>query len=175
MTQERIAALSIGSNLGDRMGYLSAALEALRSTDGVRVEEVSPVYETAPVGTEGDPPYLNAVVLVVTALTPRQLIALTEEIEDVNGRVRVTRWGPRTLDIDILAIGEQTSDDPVVLLPHPRAHLRAFVLVPWADVAPDAEVPGHGPVAQLLAAMPPAHVAAVRAGLVGALVAGGCR
>jgi 2-amino-4-hydroxy-6-hydroxymethyldihydropteridine diphosphokinase len=169
MTAERTAALSVGSNLGDRRSYLEAAVAGLAAAEGVRVLAVSPVYETAPVGTSGHPAYLNAVVLVATALAPRELLAAAQAIEQANGRVRVERWGPRTLDIDVLAMGSEVSDDPVVLLPHPRAHERAFVLVPWADVDPGATVPGRGAVRDLLDALPAAEVAGVRAGRAGTL------
>lgn len=170
--QERTAALALGSNLGDRMAYLTEAVTALRRVPGLRVEAVSPVYQTAPVGTSGHPAYLNAVVLVTTSLDPRGLIAATQAVEDAYGRVRVEKWGPRTLDIDVLAVGEEVSEDPVVLLPHPLAHTRAFVLVPWADVAPETYVPGRGRVVDLLAALPVDEVAEVRRGLVGALAEG---
>lgn len=164
-----VAALALGSNLGDRMDYLRAAVDALRRAEGVRVDEVSSVYETAPVGTSGQPEYLNAVVLVTTDLTPRELITLTQHIENVNGRVRLERWGPRTLDVDVLTVGEEISDDPVILLPHPRAHDRAFVLLPWSEIDPEGCVPGHGRVRDLLAALPVEDVEAVRAHRVGTL------
>ena len=166
---ERVAAVALGSNLGDRLGYLRAAVDGLSTALGMRVARLSSIYETEPVGTSGQPAYLNAVVLVVTSLQPRELIATTQAIEDQNGRVRVEHWGPRTLDIDVLAVGDVVSNDPVVLLPHPLAHTRAFVLVPWAEIAPEAYVPGLGRVSDLVAALPEEEVAAVRDRRVGDL------
>jgi 2-amino-4-hydroxy-6-hydroxymethyldihydropteridine diphosphokinase len=111
---------------------------------------ISPVYQTAPVGGPAQPDYLNAVLAVRTALDPRALLAATQGIEADFGRVRAERFGPRTLDIDIISYDGEVSDDPVLTLPHPRAHERAFVLAPWHDVDPAASLPGRGPVAALL-------------------------
>ena len=143
------AVLSLGSNLGDRLAYLQLAVDGL----GPRVRAVSPVYETEPWGVpEGSQPsYFNAVVVVKTTLPPSSLLERAHAIEEAFERTRDTRWGPRTLDVDIVAYQGVVSDDPALTLPHPRAHERAFVLVPWHDVEPGAEVPGHGPVAELLA------------------------
>jgi 2-amino-4-hydroxy-6-hydroxymethyldihydropteridine diphosphokinase len=112
---------------------------------------VSPVYETAPVGGPDQPDYLNAVLLIETGLAPRDLLAATQRIEADFGRVRAERFGPRTLDIDIISFDGDVSDDPVLTLPHPRAHERAFVLAPWHDLDPAASLPGRGAVAALLA------------------------
>ncbi len=114
---------------------------------------VSPVYETVPVGGPPQPDYLNAVLLARTTLPSRTLLGYLHEIEAAYRRVREVRWGPRTLDIDIIAVDGEASTDPELTLPHPRAHERAFVLAPWHDVDPGAVLPGHGPVAALLAAM----------------------
>jgi 2-amino-4-hydroxy-6-hydroxymethyldihydropteridine diphosphokinase len=112
---------------------------------------VSPVYETVPVGGPAQPDYLNAIVLADAARPARELLDRLHEIEAAFDRVRMVRWGPRTLDIDVIDFGGERSDDPELTLPHPRAHERAFVLGPWRDVDPDAALPGRGPVAELLA------------------------
>ncbi len=144
------AVLALGSNLGDRVATLRGAVEALRETGDVDVVAVSRVVETDPVGGPEQDVYLNAVVLVRTALEPEALLAVCQRIEADFDRVREVRWGPRTLDVDVIAIDGVVSDDPVLTLPHPRAHERGFVLVPWLDVDPDAVVPGHGRVADVL-------------------------
>jgi 2-amino-4-hydroxy-6-hydroxymethyldihydropteridine diphosphokinase len=114
---------------------------------------VSPVYETAPVGGPAQPDYLNAVLIVQTSLRPRQLLEAAHRIEADFGRIRDERFGPRTLDIDIISYAGQLSSDPVLTLPHPRAHERAFVLAPWHDVDPQAGLPGQGAVGDLLAGL----------------------
>ncbi len=158
----RRVAFALGANLGDRAAALQAAVEALCSTPGVDGVAVSPVYDTDPVGGPRDQPgYLNAVLLADSALPAADLLARAHVIEQEQGRVRAERWGPRTLDVDLLAVGAETCDAPELVLPHPRAHLRAFVLVPWSDVDPGFELPGLGTVAALLAALP----AGVRAGV----------
>ncbi len=146
------AVVSIGSNLGNRTETLQGAIDALEETPGVRIKAVSPVYETEPWGVEpgSQPSYLNAVVLLKTTLPPGSLLERAHAIEEAFARTRDERWAPRTLDVDIVAYQDVVSDDPALTLPHPRAHERAFVLAPWHDVDPDAEVPGHGPVADLL-------------------------
>ena len=143
--------LALGSNLGDRQDILQGAVDAIVGLPGVRVTAVSPVYETVPVGGPAQPDYLNAIVLADVARPARELLDRLHEIEAAFDRVRVVRWGPRTLDIDVVDFGGERSDDPELTLPHPRAHERAFVLGPWRDVDPDAALPGHGPVAELLA------------------------
>jgi 2-amino-4-hydroxy-6-hydroxymethyldihydropteridine diphosphokinase len=143
--------IALGSNLGDRQDILQGAVDAIVGLPGVRVTAVSPVYETAPVGGPAQPDYLNAVVLAATTLPARDLLDRLHEVEAAFDRVRLVRWGPRTLDLDIIVFGAERSDNPELTLPHPRAHERAFVLAPWRDVDPDAALPGHGPVAELLA------------------------
>ncbi|GAA0385341.1 2-amino-4-hydroxy-6-hydroxymethyldihydropteridine diphosphokinase [Streptomyces luteireticuli] len=149
------AVLSLGSNLGNRLETLQGAVDALEDTPGVRVKAVSPVYETEPWGVEpgSQPAYFNAVVLVRTTLPPASLLERGHAIEEAFERVRDERWGPRTIDVDIVTYQDVVSDDPRLTLPHPRAHERAFVLVPWYDVDPEAVVPGRGPVAELLAGL----------------------
>ncbi|MGW3159689.1 2-amino-4-hydroxy-6-hydroxymethyldihydropteridine diphosphokinase [Streptomyces sp. NPDC001089] len=147
------AVLSLGSNLGNRLETLQGAVDALEDTPGVRVKAVSPVYETEPWGVEpgSQPSYLNAVVVLRTTLPPSSLLERAHAVEEAFDRVRDERWGARTIDVDIVAYADVVSDDPVLTLPHPHAHERAFVLAPWHDVDPEAQLPGHGPVGQLLA------------------------
>ena len=134
-------ALALGSNMGDSAAILQGAVDDLASVDGISVIAVSRAYETDPVGGPEQDAYLNAVALVVTDLDPWELLAVTQSIEQHWHRVREVRWGPRTLDIDILAVGEETVDSDDLVIPHPRAHERAFVLVPWLDVDPEAPDP----------------------------------
>ena len=133
------AFLGLGSNLGDRRAHLRAAVAALPD-----VVAVSDVYETDPVGGPDQDPYLNLVVELDTALTPRQLLDLAHELEAAAARVRTVRWGPRTLDVDVLLVGDLTVDDPDLVVPHPRMFERAFVLIPLSDLAPEL-VPGGRP------------------------------
>jgi 2-amino-4-hydroxy-6-hydroxymethyldihydropteridine diphosphokinase len=140
---------ALGSNLGDRLACLQGGVDALTADQQVMATAVSGVYETRPVGGPDQPDYLNAVLIAVSALPPRALLDRCQAAERASGRVRSVRWGPRTLDIDLITYEAQTSDDPALTLPHPRAHERAFVLVPWLDADPDAELPGFGPVADL--------------------------
>ena len=148
--------LAVGSNLGDRLGTLQGCVQAIGGLPDTDVLTISPVYETAPVGGPAQPDYLNAVLIVSTALPPLDLLAATQRIEAEFGRVRpqgAERFRPRTLDIDVISYAELVSDDPVLTLPHPRAHERAFVLAPWHDVDAGASLPGRGPVAGLLAGL----------------------
>lgn len=149
----RRAVLALGSNQGDRMATLQGAVEALAGTPGLTVVAVSPVYETDPVGGPEQPDYLNAVVLVEGDLAPRALLERSLTVEAAFARTRDVRWGPRTLDVDVVAVGDLRVAEPDLLLPHPRAAERAFVLVPWLDVDPDAALPGAGRVADLLAGL----------------------
>jgi 2-amino-4-hydroxy-6-hydroxymethyldihydropteridine diphosphokinase len=158
------AVLSLGSNLGDRIDHLRSAVDALSRT----VLAVSRVYETPPWGDPDQPSYLNAAVLVEDpAATAREWLARVHALERAAGRVRdpQRRFGPRTLDVDVIAVWTDEgvpvlSDDPELTLPHPRAHLRAFVLRPWLDIQPSAQLPGHGWPADLLRAEPVAADAA---------------
>ncbi|GAA0961893.1 2-amino-4-hydroxy-6-hydroxymethyldihydropteridine diphosphokinase [Actinocorallia libanotica] len=144
--------LSLGSNLGDRLENLQDAVDALFDAPGLTFLALSPVYETAPWGGVEQDDFLNVVVIAETLLTPETLLERSQSIEESLRRERVVRWGPRTLDIDIVQFGELVSDAPELTLPHPRAHERAFVLVPWALLEPDAVLTGHGRVADLAAA-----------------------
>lgn len=155
--------LSLGANLGDRAATLRTALEAL-AEDGPLAH--SGLYETPPWGPVEQPPYLNCVALVEGDRDARGWLARAHELEQAAGRTREVRWGARTLDVDVVTVqGDDgapvVSDDPELTLPHPRAHERAFVLVPWLAVDADAAVPGRGRVEALLPALDPADVAAV--------------
>src|SRR5947208_12048873 len=139
-----------------RAALLHPCVRALRALRPPDVRAASPVYATAPVGGPAQPDYLNAVLVIETGLAPRDLLAATQRIEADFGRVRVEgseRFGPRTLDIDIISFAGEVGDDPVLTLPHPRAHERAFVLAPWHDLDPAASLPGRGAVAALLAGL----------------------
>jgi len=144
------AVIALGANLGDARAALSGAVEALRARDGVEILAESSVYVTAPIGGVEQPDYLNAVVVVETDFAPFALLAVLHEIENAWHRTREVRWGPRTLDLDLIDFEGVVSDDPVLTLPHPRAHERAFVLVPWLEVDPGAHLTGFGPVAALI-------------------------
>jgi 2-amino-4-hydroxy-6-hydroxymethyldihydropteridine diphosphokinase len=145
--------LALGSNLGDRLANLQAGVDVLCTEPGLDDVAVSPVYETDPVGGPAQPDYLNAVLVARTSLLPRAVLGRGQAAEAALGRVRDQRWGPRPLDVDVIVYGDQASADPELTLPHPRAHERAFVLAPWHDVDPSAVIPGHGQVADLLAAV----------------------
>jgi 2-amino-4-hydroxy-6-hydroxymethyldihydropteridine diphosphokinase len=158
VTPRNRVVLSVGSNLGDRLGTLQGCVQAIGGLPETDVLAISPVYETAPVGGPAQPDYLNAVLIAGTGLAPRDLLAATQQIEADFGRIRAQRFGPRTLDIDIISYDEEISGDPVLTLPHARAHERAFVLAPWHDIDPAASLPGRGPVATLLAGLDQAGV-----------------
>ncbi|MGS2613041.1 2-amino-4-hydroxy-6-hydroxymethyldihydropteridine diphosphokinase [Micromonospora sp. LZ34] len=154
------AVLSLGSNLGDRLDHLRTAVRALGDT----VLVVSGVYETPPWGDVDQPAYLNAVLLAADpAATPRDWLERARAAERAAGRTRdpARRFGPRTLDVDVIAVWTDDdepvlSDDPELTLPHPRAHLRAFVLRPWIDIQPYGRLPGHGWLTDLLTTGPAA-------------------
>jgi 2-amino-4-hydroxy-6-hydroxymethyldihydropteridine diphosphokinase len=149
----RRCVIAIGSNLGERLNNLQGAVNSLADTPEVWVTAVSPVYETAPVDApEGSRDFLNAVVLADTTLSARTLLERALAVEDAYGRERTTeRQAPRTLDVDLIVVGDRRANDADLVLPHPKAHERAFVLAPWNDVEPDAELVDQGPVAELLA------------------------
>ena len=152
------AVLSIGANLGDRLAALQGAVDTLRPW----VSATSAVYETPPWGPVPQDDFLNAIVLVDDPTAgPDGWLSRAHAAEDAAGRTREVRWGPRTLDVDVIAVDELISDDPALTLPHPRAAERAFVLVPWLDVDPAAAL-GGTPVQQLVQALDPAEVAGVR-------------
>lgn len=129
------AYLSLGSNLGDRLAYLASAARMLTDAH-TRLNRVSSVYETAPQGKTDQPAFLNAVLSVETDLTPELLLQHIQAVELSLGRVRTERWGPRTLDVDILLYGTETIERPGLQVPHPRMAERAFVLVPLLEIGP---------------------------------------
>jgi 2-amino-4-hydroxy-6-hydroxymethyldihydropteridine diphosphokinase len=149
------AVVALGANLGDRVRTLRqavAAMQALPLTDDVRAAEVIESVAVKPDGPDAEAPaYLNTVAIVTTRLAPSVLLSYLHAIEASNGRERREHWGDRTLDLDLIAYGDVVSDDPHLLLPHPRAAERDFVLAPWLALDPDAELPGRGRVSDLLA------------------------
>ncbi|MFP3581032.1 2-amino-4-hydroxy-6-hydroxymethyldihydropteridine diphosphokinase [Arthrobacter sp. fls2-241-R2A-200] len=145
------AILALGSNLGERNDTLSTAVADLVDPPEVRLLGVSPVVQTKPVGgPEGQPDFLNMVMAIETLLTPHELLKHCHAVEQKHHRTREVRWGPRTLDVDIIVFGDVVSEDPVLTLPHPRAAVRAFVLYPWSLLEPHAELNGRS-VAELAA------------------------
>ncbi len=147
----RRCVLAIGSNLGERLANLQGAVNSLADTPEVWVTAVSPVYESEPVDApEGSKDFLNAVILADTTLSARTLLDRALAIEDAFGRERGEPGAPRTLDVDLIMVGERRANDDDLSLPHPKAYGRAFVLAPWNDLEADAELLDHGPVAELL-------------------------
>lgn len=137
----RSALVGLGSNLGDRLGLLRSATAALAAVDGVTLRRCSGVYESAPLGPIAQGDFLNAVVLVDTTLGPRELLAAALAIEAAHGRIRAERWGPRTVDIDLLWIDGVRLDEPGLTIPHPGLAERVFVLRPLAELWPDFRLP----------------------------------
>jgi len=148
---ERLVVLALGANLGDRAATLRAATLELAGSAGLQLVAASSVYETGPVGgPDNQPAYLNAVLVFSSVLPAREVLGLGLAVEAAHGRTREVRWGPRTLDVDVIVVGDETSDDPELELPHPRVHERPFVLIPWLEADPGATLPGWGPVARLV-------------------------
>ncbi|MBJ6982905.1 2-amino-4-hydroxy-6-hydroxymethyldihydropteridine diphosphokinase [Luteimonas sp. MC1572] len=148
------AAVGLGGNVGDVGQALASALAALDALPGTRLLRASRSYRTPAWGLQSQPDFINAAATLQTTLAPRALLDALLAIERDHGRERAadgSRWGPRTLDLDLLVHGDAVIDAPGLVLPHPHLHLRAFVLVPLAEIAPDMEVPGHGTVRALLA------------------------
>jgi 2-amino-4-hydroxy-6-hydroxymethyldihydropteridine diphosphokinase len=145
MTQMVVA---LGANLTEPAAFISSAFDelALRFT----LVKRSSVYRSRPVGGPDQPDYLNAVAIIDSPDSPSDVLRVLHEIENSAGRERTVRWGPRTLDLDLIAAENFQSEDPECLIPHPRAHERAFVLLPWAEIDPDAELSGYGPIAELV-------------------------
>ena len=136
------AYLGLGSNLGDRLTHLQHAIDALAGTSGITIVAVSSVYETAPVGGPEQDDYLNAVVAIDTDLDPHELLAAAMNVEQREDRIRSVRWGPRTLDVDVLLFGVERIETPDLVVPHPRMHERAFVLAPLLELEDDPPLPG---------------------------------
>lgn len=149
------AVVALGSNLGDRLGHLRAGIDLLARR--FPLVAVSPVYESVAVGGPEQPAYLNAVVLLRTS-DAGAVLDTAQEAERDRGRLRSVRWGPRPLDVDVVSVDALRSADPRLTLPHPLAHERAFVLLPWADVDAAAELPGRGPIRALLRRVDPSGV-----------------
>ncbi|MGY1457232.1 MULTISPECIES: 2-amino-4-hydroxy-6-hydroxymethyldihydropteridine diphosphokinase [unclassified Luteimonas] len=148
------ACVGLGGNIGDVAAVLREALAALDALPGTRLLSASGFYRTPAWGLEAQPDFVNAAAVLDTALSPHALLEALLGIERAHGRERAAdgrRWGPRTLDLDLLLYGDAVIDEPGLVVPHPHLHARAFVLVPLAEVMPDAEVPGHGRVDALLA------------------------
>jgi 2-amino-4-hydroxy-6-hydroxymethyldihydropteridine diphosphokinase len=143
--------ISLGSNIGDRQNYLAGAIERIK--EYIFVEKVSEFIETNPVGGPEQPDYLNAVLIGESDIAPMELLEICLAIESEFGRVREIHWGPRTLDLDLIIIGELQIESEKLNLPHPRAHEREFVLAPWLSIDPDGAIPGKGLISELLAAL----------------------
>jgi 2-amino-4-hydroxy-6-hydroxymethyldihydropteridine diphosphokinase len=147
------AVVAMGANLGDRAATIDAAIERLGATAGITVVSVSTLVETVAIRPDGPdeshPNYLNGVALVDTALSAHALLAVLHDLENEFGRTRTERWGDRTLDLDLIVFGDLIEDGNLVV-PHPRAHERSFVLGPWFEIDPDAALPGRGPIRDLL-------------------------
>lgn len=141
--------LGLGSNEGDRIGHLRAGISALVRAEGVHVIGVSGAYHSEPLGVTEQPDFLNAVVEVETSKSPHELLHLAQEIEKERGRRRVLRWGPRTLDVDILLFGQDVLDEPDLTIPHPRLTERRFVVEPLFELAPEATLPDGRTVGEL--------------------------
>jgi 2-amino-4-hydroxy-6-hydroxymethyldihydropteridine diphosphokinase len=143
--------IALGSNLGNREENIELAVAELNKI--IDVTHLSTLYETDPVGGPQQPDYLNAVLIGESELAPQELLKTALSIESKLGRVREVRWGARTIDIDLIVLGELLISSPELEIPHPRAHQRAFVLEPWLEIDPSAQIPGYGSVAQLLSAL----------------------
>lgn len=149
---ERRAVLSLGANLGDRVATIDAAVRAIEAIDGIRMLRRSSAWESPSWHPDGEglsPDYVNIILMVGTSMEPIDLLDAMQAVEDALGRVRDQRWGNRTIDIDIVSVGGIERAEDRLVLPHPRAHQRQFVLQPWLELEPDAVLPGHGPIAEL--------------------------
>jgi 2-amino-4-hydroxy-6-hydroxymethyldihydropteridine diphosphokinase len=144
------AFVGIGSNLGDREENLARAIELLSKDDRIKVAAVSEIRETEPVGPVEQGPFLNGAIRIETDLAPRELLERLLAVEQRLGRMRRERYGPRTIDLDLLLYGDEVVDEPGLTVPHPRLHERRFALEPLSDLAPSLEIPGKGPISELL-------------------------
>lgn len=150
MQPVQVAYVGLGANIGDPEAQLGAALASLARLTATRVLARSRLYRSPPWGVLEQPPFINAVAALATALSARELLDALLAIERAAGRERRERWGPRVLDLDLLLHGDLELDQPGLRLPHPQLHRRAFVLVPLAEIAPDLVVPGQGALLDLL-------------------------
>ena len=153
--REVFAFLGLGSNLGDRLGHLQSGVDGLAAHRRVRVDAVSSVYETAPVGGPPQDPYLNIAVRVATTASPYGLLRICQRVEQTAGRERTVRWGPRTLDVDVLLYDDRTVATRRLTVPHPRLTERAFAMVPLVEVAPGAHLPDGRSLVRVLADLAP--------------------
>jgi 2-amino-4-hydroxy-6-hydroxymethyldihydropteridine diphosphokinase len=142
------AVIALGSNLGNRELNIDSAIAELVKI--VEITHLSTNHETDPVGGPEQPKYLNAIAIAETELKPEELLIAMLEIENKLGRKREIHWGPRTLDLDLIVFGEEVIESEILVLPHPRAHERRFVLEPWLEIEPDAYIPGIGKVESIL-------------------------
>jgi 2-amino-4-hydroxy-6-hydroxymethyldihydropteridine diphosphokinase len=142
------AVIALGSNLGNRELNIDSAIAELAKI--VEITHLSTNHETDPVGGPEQPKYLNAIAIAETELKPEELLIAMLEIENKLGRKREIHWGPRTLDLDLIVFGDEVIDSEILMLPHPRAHERRFVLEPWLEIEPDAYIPGIGKVESIL-------------------------
>ena len=142
------AVIALGSNLGNRELYIDSAVAELAKV--IEITHLSTNHETDPVGGPEQPKYLNAIAIAETELDPRELLIVMLEIENRLGREREVHWGPRTIDLDLIVFGDEVIDSEVLVLPHPRAHERKFVLEPWLEIDPDAYIPGIGEIESIL-------------------------
>jgi 2-amino-4-hydroxy-6-hydroxymethyldihydropteridine diphosphokinase len=161
MTHWIPAYIGVGSNLGDPVARVQAAFDALGRIERTQLIACSPLYRTRPFGPVAQNDFVNAVAGVLTQLTPGELLAALRSIESAAGRVRAERWGPRTLDLDLLVYGDRRIAEPDLTVPHPGIAERGFVLRPLNDVAPTLDVPGVGRVGELLKKLPDDGIAAV--------------
>jgi len=142
------AVIALGSNLGNRELNIDSAIAELAKI--IEITHLSTNHETDPVGGPEQPKYLNAILIAETQLDPHELLIAMLEIENKLGRKREVHWGPRTIDLDLIIVGDEVIDSDVLVLPHPRAHERRFVLEPWLEIDPNAQIPGFGLVESIL-------------------------
>lgn len=142
--------IAVGANLGEALSVVSQALDGMAERLDGHLVARSSLYRSAPVGGPEQPDFINAVAIIDTELGASEVLSRLQAMENESGRVRDIRWGPRTLDLDVIVAGDVVSDDPRLIIPHPRAHERAFVLLPWLEIDPLAEIPGIGAVQQLV-------------------------
>jgi len=142
------AVIALGSNLGNRELNIDSAIAELAKI--IEITHLSTNHETDPVGGPEQPKYLNAILIAETQLDPHELLIAMLEIENKLGRKREVHWGPRTIDLDLIIVGDEVIDSDVLVLPHPRAHERRFVLEPWLEIDPTAQIPGFGLVESIL-------------------------